>query len=513
MQRVIFTLKTIRGETLCQAISPSIMITDDHKQPIPQPGQPAIGFAPAGVLDGNGNFFPTPQQYDFYEAQAAAANGRDLPFRPSLSTPDLRNLQSQFAPQLGQLPRQFSSTNLVNNSSTTSGTPRNLSRPASPTNPVGQPGAKKRRSGGSTNKIPTNLHMTSIETSQRSPRMGGGGAFGGVTSAPTSASFNFTSPSSGSFGNTPLDSSMTQTSLRTPTNFASGPSTPLHPPTSHFNEIDPSQFYSAPTSQHASRAPSPNSTSRVQYPGNSGLVEPQQSVPSAAADALRALPPGINLSRPPTLQRLIPSRGPRSGGEEVTVLGAGFFQGLEVMFGDTPAVSTVFWGESTLVCRAPPSRSAGSVAVMFKHQHQSAPAQVRELQNLMPTRLVTFTYLDDSVMRNSVQMQGMAGLQQAGTFPGSGNGTPTGTGSVSPPNLMGSGGNGSMEDLTTTALNPRAYMGYMGQASSPSGGPGSAGFNAASFARTPMGQHEAAQAVAGRRMAPTRTVSGNGLTR
>ncbi|KAL9086644.1 MAG: hypothetical protein Q9159_004053 [Coniocarpon cinnabarinum] len=519
--RVIFTLKTSSGVIVTQAMSPSIMITDDHKQPIPQPGP--LTYAPAGSVDQQGNFFPLTRADMMnvsVQAQAQAqaqAAGRDLPFRPSQSTPDLRHLQGQFAPQNVNLARQSSSVNLVmqQQPNTASATPRNLSRPASPTLPAGQPGAKKRRSGGSTNRIPSNLHMTSLETVDTNAHTSAGSGLAGFTSAPSSATFDFT-PGTNGFGSTPLDSSMAQASLRTPTNFASGPSTPLHPPTSHFmNEIDPSQFYSAPTSQHGSRAPSPGPTSRMQYgpPGIHG--QPAQSVPEGALDALRALPPGINLARPPILQRLIPARSARSGGEEVTVLGTGFFQGLEVMFGDQPATNTVFWGETTLVCRAPPARTPGIVPVCFKHQHRTAPPQIRELQTLTAARTTNFTYIDDSAMRAPMhQHQHMVGLQQpAAAYPNqgthSGIHTPTGNGSVSPPNV---GSGGSMEDLNSGTINPRAYMGH---AHSPSSGPGSAGFNAASFARSQQAQQEAVQAVAAqRRMAPARTVSGGqGLNR
>ena len=492
------------------------MITDDHKQPIPQAGQPsALSFAPTGALEGSNVFIPTQQPYAMYESSVL---GRDLPFRPSLSTPDLRNLQSHFTPQLASYQRQISSSNLATQPSTASATPRNLSRPASPTNPAGQPGAKKRRSGGSTNKVPSNLHMTSVDA-KRSPHSSGGNS--GLPSAPTSAGFSFASPTSSSFGPAALEQSMAHASLQTSTHFPSGPPTPLHHQQSTFaNDLDPSQYFSAPTSQHTSRAPSPSSASRIPYgsvpnPSSHFATSNPQNVPAAAADALASLPAGFNLSKPPTLQRLIPSVGPRCGGEEVTVLGASFFQGLEVMFGDTPAVNTTFWGDTTLVCRAPPGKTPGAVPVCFRHQHRSAPPQVRELQNLMPTRLISYTYYDDGNAGNGMQgVQGMGNLQPMSSFPGQHGGvsgmdtTPPGSGSVSPPTAVGG------EDLSVlnaaANINPRAFMGYMTQTQSPNcGGPGSAGFNAASFARTQQAQQEAAQAVAaGRRMAPARTVSG-----
>jgi len=195
--------------------------------------------------------------------------------------------------------------------------------------------------------------------------------------------------------------------LRRSSHLQSGASTPLGgngltTPNRPFGsppiDIDPYPFFSAPTSQHPSRAPSPNS-SRI----NGGNYQAQH-VPQQAAYALASLPPGLNLQRPPIIQRLIPNAGPRSGGDEVTVLGSGFFQGLDVMFGDNVATNTTFWGDTTLVCRAPPSASTGPVAVVFKHQHHTAPRVLQEVQALLPTRLVAYNYYDD----DKTQMQGLA---------------------------------------------------------------------------------------------------------
>ena len=509
------------------------MITDDHKQPIPQPGAPAgLTYGPGMSLDASPAFYAGQQQYEMLEGQNVSHS--DLPFRPSYSTPDLRMLQNQFGPQLGEIQRQFSSNNLTSQPGTASATPRNLSRPPSPTNPAGQPGAKKRRSGGSTNKIPSGLHMTSIE-SKRSPHHAPTPSTG-LTSAPASTGFNFASPTTTSFGATPLDQSLATTSLQTPTNFASNPSTPLCQSHPRFaNEIDPSQFYSAPTSQHASRAPSPTGT-RVPYNASSCFMNPSSQ--SEAADALSALPPGLSLTRPPIIQRLIPSAGPCRG-EDVTILGSGFCQGLEVMFGDQPSAHTTFWGDTTLVCRAPQSHATGRVPVCFKHQHRSSPQQIRELQNLMPTRPLVYTYLNESGIDGGMSsLSGMPAISGLQTYPGQvtpgGLGTPPTSGSVSPPTASG------VDEMSVSGINPAAisqqrYMGFAGQngstftgqtqpagggsaglsglANGGNGGPGfvqqhpgaGAAFSPATFARS---QQEAAMAAGRGRIGTHRTVSG-----
>jgi len=181
------------------------------------------------------------------------------------------------------------------------------------------------------------------------------------------------------------------------------------------NTTDPYEFWSAPTSQHASRAPSPRLSRQNSF--TPAAAAAAGAIPQQAAFALSNLPQGLNLQRPPTIQRLIPNGGPRSGGDEVTVLGSGFFQGLEVMFGDKKATNTTFWGDTTIVCRAPPMAQMGMVPVVFKHQHHTAPPEMLQVQAIMPTRLVGYNYLDEGPgggMGGMGAMAGMNGMQGMG---------------------------------------------------------------------------------------------------
>lgn len=217
----------------------------------------------------------------------------------------------------------------------------------------------------------------------------------GPLSGGSTPSFNFNSSQPGGFGGA-LEQQFGPTPVATPNPYTSGPSTPMtggmpnnYGLTANFE--DRFQFYSAPTSQHASRAPSPTNTR--------GQAYNNMQVPQQAAFALSILPVGLNLQKPPIIQRLIPHMGSRSGGDEVTVLGSGFFQGLDVMFGDKVATNTTFWGDTTLVCRAPPSAQTGLVPVVFAHQHHTAAPELQQLQGLLPTMLVPYNYFDEEKMQ------------------------------------------------------------------------------------------------------------------
>jgi len=224
--------------------------------------------------------------------------------------------------------------------------------------------------------------------------------------AGATSNFAFNSPST-------FSGSMNQTfnhmAMSTSDPYQSGPPTPMTGAMSNgmfgSNLAEPYEFWSAPTSQHVSRAPSPHSSTR-QNSFSSGAV-PQQ-----AAFALSTLPAGLNLTRPPIIQRLIPNTGAKSGGDEVTVLGSGFFQGLEVMFGDKKATNTTYWGDTTLVCRAPPQPQAGVVPVVFKHQHHTAPPEMQQLQGILPSRLVPYSYYDDDRQQMQALAMSLAAAQQ-----------------------------------------------------------------------------------------------------
>ncbi|KAJ3395590.1 SPT3 Dosage dependent suppressor of Ty-induced promoter mutations-like protein [Lobulomyces angularis] len=91
----------------------------------------------------------------------------------------------------------------------------------------------------------------------------------------------------------------------------------------------------------------------------------------------------VRIPKPPNISKVIPAEGPIHGGLEITILGSDFFDGLTVLFGDIPALTT-FWSQNTLVCVLPPSSVPGAVKVSFKE------LSIIENENL------TFTYKDET---------------------------------------------------------------------------------------------------------------------
>jgi hypothetical protein len=100
---------------------------------------------------------------------------------------------------------------------------------------------------------------------------------------------------------------------------------------------------------------------------------------------------GVSQTRgAPVIHKIIPNQGPKFGGVEVSLLGAGFSQGLEVWFGKQKAITTTYWGDTSVVCLLPFSPVTGIVVVTFKHQ--------RDLEAkyfVMGGQLATFKYVED----------------------------------------------------------------------------------------------------------------------
>lgn len=136
---------------------------------------------------------------------------------------------------------------------------------------------------------------------------------------------------------------------------------------------------SAPASRQPSRPGSPVS-------GRNSFGAADQTLAQGVSNQLMNQ---ISRRAPPLIHKLVPAEGSVTGGTEVTLLGNGFYQGLEVMFGDTEATTTTFWGEKCLNCIAPPALQPGTVAVVFKHEHRNYVQQGAQ------TRPILFTYTDD----------------------------------------------------------------------------------------------------------------------
>lgn len=363
---VIFTIKDFRDRVIAQAMSNPIMITDDHKtHPMAQPSsQPTMSetvttsTVPVPPMDAT-SLVPPVQS--------------PTSFRMSPSSGDMTA-----APRNGSYPPSTSGKTTPTMSTCTA-PGRALSRSASPSQ--GGP-AKKRKSSGSGSRVPNGLAMTRLETSPPP----------GSQTTSTQLSTAATSPFSPHTGPFQLEQMFGQHNGQQP--FANGPPTPGSNDQTPFfasnrsasmDNLAMAQLYSAPTSSHPSRAPSPNGL-------RNGVNAPQNQFAQTLASSLYSLPMGVNQPRcPPMIHKIIPNEGPKMGGIEVTVLGQAFFQGLEVWFGDQKATTTTYWGDSSLVCLLPPSPVAGAVAVTFKHQG------IPSAQNFpMAKEPPIFKYIDDN---------------------------------------------------------------------------------------------------------------------
>lgn len=340
---VIFTLKDYQDRVIAQAMSNPIMITDDHKTHITAPVAAAIPEAPPVSHIPANNSLPM-------DGNNLVHNGHNGSFHMSLSNNDLQAMQRN-----GQVTYQSPKSNQTTPVASTSA---GLSRPASPG--FGGPATKKRKASGS--RVPDGLTMTRLDTTPSPSAQTTSNQISTATS-PYTPNFNAFSQPDTMFGQT----------AHTP--FATGPSTPnsndpilFHNSnrSASMDNLPMAPLYSAPTSKHPSRAPSPNGL-RNGINGVNGVPGVSQSqLVRDLTNTMFSSSVNVNQARvPPTIHKIIPNEGPTTGGIEVTVLGGGFYQGLEVCFGDNKATTTTFWGDTSLVCLLPPSAGPGLVAVKF----------------------------------------------------------------------------------------------------------------------------------------------------
>lgn len=385
--RVIFTLKDCQGRLVTQCLSPSIMITDDHK-------------TPQSNSQSHGSHMETAEP----AAASSGLNGSSdmnaiqpgIPFRQSQSTSDIQALKRS-ASALSAQPLHSGTSSLGTSALQT---PRNLSRPASP-GPTG-PIAKKRKSSAS--KIPTTLTMTRIET----PAFVAPPGIGQQNGLPRSSSATspFSPSNSNPFTDGPSPAS-TYGQVVAPANqmfsAAVAPTTPngneqmLFQPDAIRTTAPESRamsvMYSAPASSQNSRAPSPNAMMN-------GILPPQQL--NQLSQVSQAIHNGVPMAdslqmaqfantqrqQMASILKVLPNEGPTSGGIEVSILGSGFRQGQEVYFGDTKATTTTYWADSAITCILPPYHTTGSV-----------PVSVRSSQGLMqsaPRQTAQFMYKDEN---------------------------------------------------------------------------------------------------------------------
>jgi hypothetical protein len=395
--QVIFTIKDYQGRLIAQEITNSIMITDDHKtHNMPTLTTQNLNGSENTAFGGTG--YSTEGTFDM-----SGPVGNMAPFRVSHSSSDLQGLQRNFNMQY-QPPMGLNGSSISSQATSTTMTPRNISRQASPSASIG-PSSKKRKASGS-GKVPTGLAMTRLET-------GDNGVAHGPPGPASAAGATSPSPFTSNMPSFPLSNEQQfgQTTMPAiPQQYNTGPPTP-NSNDQYFSNANRSQsmenlamqsLYSAPPSAHPSRAPSPSGLR------NNVHAYQQAQIAQAVANGLYGMPLTLNRQRPPTIHKLIPNEGPKAGGIEVTCLGSGFCQGLEVMFGDSKATTTTFWGETSLVCLLPPSIFAGTVPVTFKHEHQQQQMQPYPTPPI-PKQQAFFKYVDDDeqqIIRTALSVLG-----------------------------------------------------------------------------------------------------------
>ncbi|KAL2753674.1 hypothetical protein ACRALDRAFT_2044030 [Sodiomyces alcalophilus JCM 7366] len=401
--RVIFTIKDWNDRIVAQAMSPSIMITDDHKT---NPATSASNMLQA-------------------QAQAAPPDTTSMPMMNPTDNASSLSANNIFAlPPSGSHHQAPSPVHVPNSTSSARGsptpvTPQNAacSRPASPSSAPG-PASKKRKASGS--RLPMEMTMTRLDTSAVDGAHTPAAAQAVISASGAMSPFSnglSLRPADGFFGQNSPTVAVTPGGSRaslpvgptSPNNaglVANGQDPELHNAANRAVGLDslPAHTFSAPASTQHSRAPSP---SRIhQSPGSI----PQNPLPQGPAMNLPYFPNGangvngvngvggvsgvngvnaVNPPRPlPTIHKIVPNRGPKLGGIEVTILGANFFQGLDVYFGDQRATTTTFWGESSLVCLLPPRALAGMVPVTLRQPQGQA-------QPFTPIPPQMFEYIDD----------------------------------------------------------------------------------------------------------------------
>ncbi|KAL2066558.1 hypothetical protein VTL71DRAFT_2629 [Oculimacula yallundae] len=405
--QVIFTIKDFQDRLVAQEMTSSIMITDDHKtHNMPTLTTQTSNGSDSQMFSGSGGF-PADPTFDMSSVPPANLGA----FRLSHSSSDLQSMQNQNQNFNMQFPPPQSATasSVVSQATSATATPRNLSRQTSPAAPSG-PTSKKRKASGSS-KVPSGLAMTRLETGDM-PNMQGPPT-GPLSANNSSAPSPFT-PNLSAFSMPEQQFNPGPTTIpNIPQQYNTGPPTPNSNDQVIFSNNNRSQsmenlamhqLYSAPPSAHPSRVPSPNNGMRnnvqaYQHPGQ---------IAQAVANGLYGLPLNLNPHRQPTIHKMIPNEGPKAGGIEVTCLGSGFCQGLEVMFGDSKATTTTYWGDTSLVCLLPPSAFAGTVAVTFKHQHQQQQMQPYPSPPV-PKNQTFFKYVDDDeqqIIRTALSVLG-----------------------------------------------------------------------------------------------------------
>ncbi|KAL7926544.1 hypothetical protein ACQKWADRAFT_142860 [Trichoderma austrokoningii] len=360
---VIFTIKDWKDKVIAQAMSKAIMITDDHKTNStttqPAMAEPVSSSALQQSMDVDNNLGMQTQ------------SGSPMAFSPTAAMQGSNGQTASYA-----LP----SSNTVATVGAAGVPGRPLSRPPSPS----QGGPAKKRKSSASGRVPNGLTMTRMDVSQNIS------AQNNISQQVSAATSPF-SPNSHTF---PTPEAIFGTMANPQVPFTNGSTTPNgndqtplfgNRRSESMDNVTMAQLYSAPTSSHPSRAPSPNGLRNGVNSTSLSQLSAQFAQPIGRG--LYAMPPAsVNEQLAmPIIHKVIPGEGPKVGGIEVTVIGASFVHGHEVWFGGAKAITTTFWGPQALVCLVPPSAVAGLVPVTIGRQ-----------EALTYTQPQMFKYIDDT---------------------------------------------------------------------------------------------------------------------
>ena len=447
---MIFTLKDHQDKVVAQAMTNSIVVTDDHKNPSDKVREAASTVPSNLPKTSDGAQFPGPGVV-FKECLGPRQ------FTHAHSTTDLQGLQNEPYPQYMQHVTHFNNTQITSQPVSASTTPYNLSRPPSPSQYSGQPPKRRKTSG--IGKLPDGLTMTRLPNSHVPNTQTSGAGSTGPTCAqrshgpsysnfPPSAGHSIhqstphgfphssnggqatslpfqsnTSPPTPSFTNANFLSSLTDPNSVTPSNShysfypsasSTNPTTPNHIDYNFFANTqrshsmdDLSSLQGTPSALGMARQNQiPNSAvTHHNHSFNASQIQAQDSMRQTAstqsntsaslrnhaqalATSLNGLPGVVAAPYQPTILEVFPASGPKSGGIKVILLGSGFYEGLEVFFGTALAPNTVHWGEKCLVCTLPPSTEESTVRVTLLDRSQQA-----QTDHQQP---VLFRYVDDN---------------------------------------------------------------------------------------------------------------------
>ncbi|KAI9845630.1 MAG: hypothetical protein M1837_004604 [Sclerophora amabilis] len=397
--RVIITIKDWEDRVVAQAISSSMLVTDDHKTPAAATGSATTAGAAAAAAP-EPDFSGPPTIPEMSQHQAS---GQAVPTVPSRSP--------AWTPPAEPLPRNVSFSDLQNVAAAMNEQwylgpnnalpPSNNALPGS--GPVPRPHGSRRASQS---------HSSEGSAKRRkgiSPLtpMGYDGITLPATTTPTPTSSMFPGSAGLSTAAAPGHFSTTPT---TPTGFHGDPWAPLGGPSGSQRRSRGQQMRSAPASARNSRPVTPHSPRWSWPPGQHLLLEqaqppaqPQQQYQQSQPDfGYRFSPPEAQQQaapqRPPTshprVHKVVPNRGTINGMTEVVCLGHGFSKGDRVMFGGFDAIDTAFHSPEALVCFSPPVWSAESlnVTVLTGAQHQAQQCGIAIPPP--PESPVPFTYED-----------------------------------------------------------------------------------------------------------------------